>query len=841
MMKKRSEWRRRANTVWSTLHSGRFRSLLSEHFTAAFRKLFARPAVVVGTGGLIGGALSYSFAFSEAALVYLLIFSLFYCLQRCFPIPGAVHRPVILIVLSFAVGLYCLGYISWQRAKAERSLAEIYERSDCSEEGETPAIRFSDGSGEADVRVYGKYEGTLVSVSLPDNKYRVFTLLMDDRVKVIFGSSRTDLSYGQRISVTGYLSRVEPARNPGAFDSRGYYERQGIYLSIGTYDKCIRITDPDYQSPGLFVRMEAGGIAMREYILGLWKQMLPGEQAALLSGMILGDTSDMDSNLKLCFRMCNLSHLTAVSGANVAYFLVPVTAFVQKVSGKRRVRYCLIFSFLVFFGFLTGWTASVSRALFMSMGTVVSSLLMKRADRISSLFLTAGILMLGNPYVSVDFGFLLSFSATLSLLLFSGTAADLLSKNLPGFLAEASGCLICAQLGMLPWLIGLSGKQSALLFLINLAGTFLAEAISILCLPLTLLLVIEQPIQFMIPVIKAVFLPLSGLLFALRELAVKGADQSVRALRLYDIEPILLISVSVFVFLLIFPRSFLTRNLKRVSVLLITLGMLFQLQAFMSQPECTVIFADVGQGDSALVLLRNGKSVLIDGGDEGTGESVLIPLLNYYGIVEPDITILTHLHKDHGSGITELIASDRISDVYVPCIADDGELSDLFMLADENRVILHAIRKDDRIVLSDSAELDVLSPALITENGGNEDSLVVLLKAGTERILFMGDAGFRSENGILSDDMDMSCLSGGADVIKIGHHGSKYASSEAFLTGINASAAVISVGKNSYGHPAEEVLDRLQSSGADVFRTDRSGAVILKIAGNQISVYEYST
>ena len=839
MMKRRSVWQGKVDVLWSTLLSGRFRSLLSEHMSAALKKFFARPAVVVGSGGLVGGTLSYHLTFGEAVIVFILIYSLFYCVQRFFGVPGALRRPVILIVLSFSVGMYCLGYISWQRSKAERSLTEIYEDG-ASEAGSGEAIRFSDTSGVPDARVYGNFEGTLVTVSLPEDKYRMFTLLTDDHVKVIFGSRRTDLLYGQRISVTGYLSRVQSARNPGAFDSRSFYERQGIYLSIATYDNCIRITDPDYRSPDLFVRMEVAGISMRENILHLWKQVLPADLAALLSGMILGDTSDMDADLKLCFRMCNLSHLTAVSGANVAYFLVPVTAFVQRMSGKRGIRYLCIFLFLVFFGFLTGWTASVTRALFMSAGTVVSSLLMKRADRISSLFLTAGILMLNNPYITVDFGFLLSFSATLSLLLFSGSMAGLLSKRLPKLLAEASGCLICAQLGMLPWLIGLSGKQSVLLFLINLAGTFLAEGISLLCLPLTLLLAFAQPASFMLPVVKALFTPLAGLLYILKELAINGSDQSVRALRLYDVEPVLLISVSVIALLTLFPRSFLTRNLKKVSVFLAAAGIVLQIQVLMNQPDCTVVFADVGQGDSALILLNNGKSVLIDGGDTGTGENVLIPLLNYYGIDEPDITILTHLHKDHGSGITELIASDRISDVYVPCIAARGELSELFSLSDENRVILHSIRKDDRIVLSDTAVLKILSPDVITENGGNEDSLVVLLQVGTHKILLMGDAGFRTEEYILSDDTDMSCLAGGADVIKIGHHGSKYSSSELFLTGIDASAAVISVGRNGYGHPAEDTLDRLQSSGTDVFRTDRSGAVIVNITEDRVAIYEFS-
>lgn len=814
------------------LQSQKSKSLIKDHSLHTADVFFARPAVSVGISGLIGGTLGFHFPYSAALTVFLLlhIFLFLYILINKADTTGN-HKQIAILCLALVLGLYCMSLISFQRSRAADALL---------------SARTSEAGSEDSV-----YEGYIVSVSLPDESYKTYTLLWKDGIRVRFGSSRTDLTFGQHVRISGVLSFVPAARNPGGFDEKSYYGRQGVFLSLDTFDNNIFIQKDSSIVPDLFVRLEMSGLELRSNISSLWSQVMDQDNAALLSGMILGDTSGMSPELKSAFRMCNLAHLTAVSGANVAYFLVPVTAFFQKLSGRRAVRHLLVFLFLVFFGFLTGWTSSVTRALFMSAGTIFSSALMKRHDPVSAMFLTAGILIFNNPFVSVDLGFLLSFSATLSLILFSDKMTKCIIsffdktvkwiKKIPGKEActQAAACLICTQLGMLPWLIALSGKQSVLLFFTNLAGSFLSEGISLLCLPLSGCLLAAKAVPFFLPCVKILFLPLGGLLYVLAKMAFVCSDQSIQALRLYSVEPLLLFSVSTFVVSFLMPKGFLSRNLRRIICLFLTVGIVLQIFTYADRPLCMVVFADVGQGDSSLILLDNNKSILIDGGDIGSAKTVLIPMLNYYGIKEPDITILTHLHRDHGSGIIELIEAGRVSSVYTPCTTPNKELAGLFSMAEDNRVALHSIEKGDKIVLSESAVLYVLSPETISEKGGNEDSAVVLLCIGSTGVLFMGDAGEMTENQLLKQKQTMNILHAEADFLKVGHHGSKFSSTQGFLSGLFLDAAVISVGENNYGHPTVDTLDRLADENIDVYRTDCSGAVLLEIQRNTSGITEY--
>lgn len=814
------------------LHSQKIKILMKDHILHAIDVFFARPVVLIGISGILGGSLGFGFPYAAAMTVFVLLHVFLILLLKVSAVDSVCFfTRVPIIFLALVLGLYCMSLISFQRNRASDALFSVQTK----ESGVEDSV----------------YEGYIVSVSLPDETYKTYTLLWNDGIKVRFGSSRMDLVFGQHVRISGSLSSVPAARNPGGFDEKSYYGRQGVFLSLDTYDNNIYIQNDSSIIPDLFVRLERMGMELRKNIASMWSLVLDKDSAALLSGMILGDTSGMSSELKSAFRMCNLAHITAVSGANVAYFLVPVTAFFQKLSGRRVIRHAFIFLFLVFFGFLTGWTSSVTRAIFMAAGSIFSSALMKRHDPVSAMFLTAVILVFNNPFVCVDLGFLLSFSATLSLVLFSGGMTKCLIsifdkmnnwiKKLPGkeIFAQAAACLICTQLGMLPWLIALSGKQSILLFFTNLAGSFLTEGISLLCLPLSGCLLAAKALPLLLPFVKVLFLPLGGLLYVLTQMAFACADQSIQALRLYAVQPLLLFSVSTFVMSVLLPKGFLSRNLRRIICLFLSVGIVLQIITYINRPTGMVIFADVGQGDSALILLDNNKSILIDGGDIGSAKNVLIPMLNYYGLKEPNITILTHLHRDHGSGILELIEAGRVSSVYTPCTLPGNELSELFSMEEDSRVTLHSIEKGDKIVLSDSAVMYVLSPETISEKGGNEDSAVVLLCIDGTGVLFMGDAGETTENQLLAQTMTMNKLRTEADFVKIGHHGSKFSSTQLFLAGLSLDAAVISVGENNYGHPASDTLDRLKSENIDVYRTDCSGAVILEIQQNTSRIYEY--
>jgi len=818
------------------------RILLADHLTRMADLLWARPVVLIGMSGFAGGSLAYYFSNVWIWIALLLLHGFLFVWQLLRIQEDSLQWTRLMIIcISLLLGLFCMSSITLQRNRSFATLQEVSTagstKSGLNNINEDNAL----STGFAD-SAYGAFDGYIVSISIPDDRYKSYTLLLENGVRICFGSARADLTYGRHVRITGSLERVPKARNPGGFDQRGYFERQGIFLQIVTFDNCISILQDRSMQPGLYERLQWTGLMLRSRISALWGEVLHQEDASLLSGMILGDTSGMSTELKTAFRMCSLSHLTAVSGANVSFFLLPMTALFRKMSGRRTVRFILIFCFLIFFGFLTGWTASVTRALFMSMGIIVSALLMKRHDAVSAMFLTAVILLINNPFTAVDYGFLLSFCATLSLVQFMDRMASIL-HFLPGGNAfrQAVSCVFCTQIGMLPWLAALSGRQSPLLFVINVAGSFLAEGISLISLPLSAALGLIHFLPALLPVLRILYLPLAGLLYVLKQMAYFGANQSIQALRLQTVHPFLLLAILLFGITLLLQKSFFSRNARRLMSVILCISIGFQCWSYLHRPIATVIFADVGQGDCELILLNNNKSILIDGGDQGSGTKILIPLLNYYGIEEPDITILTHLHRDHGSGIIELIQAGRISNVFTPCLEKNLELSELFKLSNEKRVALHSLRKDDKMVLSDSAVLYVLSPETIEEDGGNEDSAVVLLVVDNTGILFMGDAGIGTEEKIMADIDTRNLLESDTDILKVGHHGSKFATSTMFLSAMHVKAAVICVGKNNYGHPTRETIDRITGEGIDLFRTDRFGAVMIDIQTSTFQVHTYGS
>ena len=248
-----------------------------------------------------------------------------------------------------------------------------------------------------------------------------------------------------------------------------------------------------------------------------------------------------------------------------------------------------------------------------------------------------------------------------------------------------------------------------------------------------------------------------------------------------------------------------------------------------------MVFADVGQGDCCLIMTKD-LTCLIDAGTYDEGASTVSNLLDYYGIYRVDICIMSHWDVDHAGGIAALYDLGRTKQIcasYVPEQgAEDKDAREFFGAVgfDDGRreeyiSSLESVCSGDRIFLSASVYLDILYPAS-GAGGGNEESMVAMLHIEGEesaRILFTGDIGIKTEEKLLKSGMALDC-----DILKVAHHGSKYSSSADFIEACSPEAAVISVGKNNfYGHPAPEALERLDSYGCEVFRTDREGAVIL--------------
>lgn len=789
------------------------RKSFSEYIELAITCLFMRPVAVVFCGGFAGVLLAL---YSGLYAGLLLIISMFVLLTSSVLIKDhsreTIRNRIPVILLSAMFCVYCFFYVQTDIQKANNFAAT-------NEEG-----------GEYDRII----EGSIVSTTETDRdkEFSVYYLETDNHIRLSFYSARSDLTYGQRVSVSGRVRSHRSQSNPGAFDNAAFYKSKGIHLRLSTSDEKIKIVEGKRRTPGIFIQLLLYSRNLRDSIEKSWSDLLNEEEAAVLGGMLLGDKSEMSSSQLMWFRNSNLSHLIAVSGLHVSYFLIPVSAGVRFIGRRRYWRQVIITVFLLFIGFLTGWSASVARAVFMVVISVICSFIGRRYDSIGGLFLAGLILLVISPYNAADIGFQLSFSATLFILIFSGRLEKVLANLfLPAVISGALSCMICAQIGMLPVLISLSGKQSVILVAISIGGVFLSQGICLLSMPLSMLRYCLGSLTSLNTLFKVLFLPVSGLLQFILRLAQLGSFESVGALRLQSINPILLIGICGMIIVICLPKSYAKRILSQLSVIVIIPGICLNVYSAINQPMATVIFADVGQGDCVIILCDH-KCVIIDGGDVGEGKNTIIPLLNYYGIRKVDIAILTHPHSDHASGLLELVNAKRVIQIGTPEINTEVNTlgSNSIFLPNE---LLYQLCAGDKVAICDNVNLFVLSPdpdnMIKGEEGVNDNSLVSLLIVGSTGILFMGDAGFQTEAFLMEDQGKADFIRQNTDFLKVGHHGSKYSTSSDFLAGLDLQAAVISVGSNYFGHPTVETLNRLGSESIDVYRTDNNGAVIMEL------------
>ncbi len=239
-----------------------------------------------------------------------------------------------------------------------------------------------------------------------------------------------------------------------------------------------------------------------------------------------------------------------------------------------------------------------------------------------------------------------------------------------------------------------------------------------------------------------------------------------------------------------------------------------------SSDNLEIYFLSVGQGDSELVILPGGVKVLIDG---GPNNKILDDLATIFPQTDRyiDLVINSHPHPDHFIGLIDILKNYKVG-AFIYNGRDGGTPAwrELLKIANENKVPTVVLAADDKIHYHDN-EFDILSPDknFIKSEDLNDTSLVALLKSQNSRTLFVGDIGVKPEK-YLADKFNIK-----VDILKVGHHGSKYSSSQNFLAETSPQIAGIEVGKNTYGHQTEEVLNRLASISSQIYRTDTDGTI----------------
>lgn len=607
-----------------------------------------------------------------------------------------------------------------------------------------------------------------------------------------------------RVYITGEVSIPKERSNPGTFDYRRYLKSIGI--------RCI-ITAENIENV-----KKAGGIAAllksaKCRTADIFESAL-GDDSAVVMGLLFGETSGIDEDIIETFRRGGTAHVLAVSGLHLGLLYSFLCRFKRK---KRSIPADIaIVLALSAYTALAGFTASVVRACLMIFIHIAGNHLNRRYDLISSTCVSMIIILAVNPMQIYSAGFQMSFLAVITL----GIMIPLIQKKIKGILLP----MIAVQTGMVPYTMYVFNYVSLTSVISNIPVYFIAAAMipaGISVIAFCWLPVIAKPAAMITGLFVKLLLWCNDFTYMGGVFTFDVASPSVIFLAVYYI----------FIFYMCSEAgqiALIRRNYKKIAAVFaaaVICGAVCSVYLSDGFEKTDMVFVDVGQGD-CLHIKAGGKNLLIDGGGSfnyNVGKSTLKPYLLKNGVTKIDMAIATHLHTDHYQGLKELSQTYRIKKlgVYEANSVNENHLKKEFK-TDE---ILY-LAAGDVINMSRNVSVEVLSPDRgnpLDEKDENKNSLVLRVNVKGSSVLMTGDIDEKGEKTLIADT-DIK-----ADILKIAHHGSRYSSCEKFIAVAAPKIAVIQVGKNTYGHPSEEVIKRLEEHKITVLRNDEQGAVGIRV------------
>lgn len=675
--------------------------------------------------------------------------------------------------------------------------------------------------------------------------------------------STEKLKYGDKIEVKGSFTEASSQRNYGGFNYKEYLKSLKMYGTIKANQ--LKVLSGDCLN-NIFNLANQVSSMMKQKI----DSSMEETQAAIIKGIIFGDSSDIEEEMQENFRISSISHVLAVSGMHVSYLVIGIQLFLKSIIGKRKIRFITIV-FLIFYMFITGFSPSVVRASMMSILLIGGEILYRKNDIWTSMAISLFLILIYNPFLIENIGLQFSYIGTMGIMILHKSVFSFL-KNIKiknkkwkykfnrkaiffiSKIKEILAVTLSAQLAIFPIMIYHFNLFGVYFLISNLLVSVMIGPIIIFSTIFIVFSFIFNPISKVICIVLKLLIQMLIIISNLAELPFSKLYLSTPKIWMILLYYILIITFNFIYCLYTSPKLNNTQvrvrnlialakykiflNKKKSIIKIFIIILLFFLFQFIPK-NLEINFVDVGQGDCTFIVTPRNKTILIDGGGSSSdefdvGKSTLLPYILDKGYTKIDYIFISHFDQDHVGGILTILQEIKVKKVIISKQEENSENYQKFLeIIKEKGVSVAIVKMGDRVKIENGIYFDILWPTSeqIQENKLNNNSLVMKMYYHNFSVLFTGDIEKEAEKKILETyKSEKNKLV--SNVLKVAHHGSKTSTIKEFLDTVNPQIALIGVGKNNmFHHPSEEIIDKLKEYRAIIYRTDERGEITIRVNG----------
>ncbi|MBE6992268.1 MAG: MBL fold metallo-hydrolase [Ruminococcaceae bacterium] len=562
---------------------------------------------------------------------------------------------------------------------------------------------------------------------------------------------------------------------------------------------------------------------------GMLDNIYPEFESSFMKALLLGKDQYVPEDFMYSMERTGLTHVFVVSGLHIGFLI----SIISLLARRRRLTAAVSIPVILFFSAMSGFTPSVCRASLMYIMVISAPLFYRDSDGLTNISLALLLLLLLNPLSIANMALQLSFACCIGICLFSPSIYRWISAAKPVVrIADTKLCStkaghyvlnfikssLCSSFGVLVPSVPIIALYYGTVCVISPLSNLLTLWAFSLCFTTGMLILsiafLSSGLGSLLTFIPSVLIRyISGMVSLLSNIPFATIHLDFFAYKIW----------LVFVYIVI-VLSIVFKN-KRPFVQIVCCILTFAAAClvnnmYISTSDLTFTALDVGQGQ-CLVANSRGETIVIDCGGTKSPDSALKSHLNSLGSDHIDMLIVTHFHSDHAEYIPEIISSFEVDTVVIPDVVDEtGMRYEIIQAAKTNKCDT-VILKNDALVDFGSSSIEIFAP--MGGETANEECLSMVISHENYDILVTADMNIDLEN-LLIATRDLPNV----ELLVAGHHGSRLSTGEKLLRTVDPETAIISVGYNSYGHPSDETLYRLEAFGVSVMRTDESGNITIR-------------